>query len=1812
MNLYADTLFECIRAQVVAPENASAPLLFTVPEISGADAVALRAACRNLSIASGRPLEMHASKECLESARWSEEERRAFAEDGDGASLTAFRNRRDGNAFSVLLGTDAAEDRGSLEGFCRCDPDKLFQQTMGKTFRPWARAFLEAGGVRFPQSGERIRDWDRTWGRAWNDVLGAVRDATSLAEVSRLLDSIPATEGADSEEERFAAVLRRLPGLPNLAGYLEYARNPRRNHTFHFYETQGRDFVDYHGSYLDEGAKKKRLDAIARFRGDERRPEIDPTPFATVDDLLDALERYIRDHDTERLEDLKRADFVTVLDRILGAKPPREERERRESDSRKRISGSPVECLLRGAWLALGRFRTETTMEDGTAVSPDGIEFRGVAYKFRQEGGMDAAEAREDAKMVLGGLDGLLRERLQGLAFGGGPSVRIVSDLLPEGLQPRNAGQSEPALEFDVTVRGGGREVRAKFALLLPDTHAYRLAGGLLFRAKEAMAAASRGALGRDALPVFHLPYYRELLLSRNEEETAYVMDAALKAEDGPGPFATLLFTENWRSVSSARPLADDIDAIDRAFRDFLDDVAENGLHAAIGRPDNPFVNAYRKALDDYVQDDPAAAGATKAAAMLMRAFLVVDERPAGDEAWKTADFESSALVTVLHPALLEMLQAQWDFLFKAFSVAAEQAYGSDEESPFREGRWAYYEDLADLKYPLTGLPVRQGGAYELASPGAALVFRIGSLSSGAGLSSTRFLTREDAGEEDEEEEISASELFRETSESRLLRDRLEDYAKMHPESADGLSLAVFRNEDVQPVLSGLDAFLRTRRRAEDAGPFVLRLSVFSGSSDTGAVTRWLSAWQDYIESADGDDAPYPGCSISVSHRLVVPGEEGCRAFARVIREEVDADVFVLYNFIRPDGNGCRFDGDVDRYKPRGRSIKFPVLEQALAARRDPDELYHRSQIVSNRQFVVSDGHANLSRRIAGRLGPGVYSIVLADGDYTPWRCVVDAAHEAAEWVVAIDPLVDKTLIGQPIGNVTGPSRELIGFGTGVGQHGESNFTVSTQQTDLNGLAEHLKNTMRKEVFQYGTPEADARIAQHLLREARELSGLSIVRAVGPGQYVRDFLAYALLRRMLPTNETGHVCNRLFSIDAYRHWFDIASGEDRTHPDLLWLLADIDPDGKFRIVARLVECKMGGSRQMDSYLEHAFDQIRNGLKVLSRTFTPRNGTELPPDARYWHLQLHRLVANGVSEIAPDRMKAFLLAMERLADGDFSIKWEAAVYSFLSDDISDASLRCIDERSGFPAIGGGGLVRAYQCGYPFIDALCRDPSPIGRAWDAEMNTGASQLPAYEPRAEFVDEDDFSDASVSSGTDEETDADEPIDSAVGPDGDHPEASETRSTESTETSFAPEAVTADGSPTAFLPALAAEPAAIVDASSAVEPVPAVQNAPAVPDRILLGKTDSGTGQEIYWEFGHPELANRHLLIFGSSGQGKTYAIETLLCELGRKGQHSLILDYTEGFKTAQLEPELLNSLRPEQHIVRQSPLPIDPFAAYSQNDGEVVIKDRPVDVAKRVASIFKSVYTDIGSIQYPILVDAIKTGLVTQGGLTLEGLRDILAEMAEAGGRNRGSIESLRQKIGSFADDNPFSSADANPGWEELFSDPDHLCHIFQLTGLDQISRRTIVEFVLWDLYAHVRTNGRKDKPKVLVLDEVQNLSQDADAPLSNYLAEARKFGISLIMATQSVNNARSQEFKDKLFLASQLLLFQPPAASAKEYAKIICDRLGGRESADEWKRRLMNLARGECYAVGPAFDPRTNRFRPSSVTRIRITSLRDRGF
>jgi DNA phosphorothioation-dependent restriction protein DptH len=217
------------------------------------------------------------------------------------------------------------------------------------------------------------------------------------------------------------------------------------------------------------------------------------------------------------------------------------------------------------------------------------------------------------------------------------------------------------------------------------------------------------------------------------------------------------------------------------------------------------------------------------------------------------------------------------------------------------------------------------------------------------------------------------------------------------------------------------------------------------------------------------------------------------------------------------------------------------------------------------------------------------------------------------------------------------------------------------------------------------------------------------------------------------------------------------------------------------------------------------------------------------------------------------------------------------------------------------------------------------------------------------------------------------------------------------------------------------------------------------------------------------------------------------------------------------------------------------------------------------------------------------------------------EILAQFAKDDSKNKNATQTVSSKIKPFVLDKPFDFGREGLDWQALFTDAVNRCHVFQLAGLDMHSWRLVTEFVLWDLYGYLQAKGRKNDPKVIVLDEVQNLDHRDGSPLSRYLREGRKFGLSLIMATQIMSSLEKDE-RDRMFNAGHKLFFRPADTEMRAYADIAA--ISTAEKPEIWVKRLAGLKKGECYSLGPSLNEATGKLEAKAF-HIKITSLEDRG-
>lgn len=366
----------------------------------------------------------------------------------------------------------------------------------------------------------------------------------------------------------------------------------------------------------------------------------------------------------------------------------------------------------------------------------------------------------------------------------------------------------------------------------------------------------------------------------------------------------------------------------------------------------------------------------------------------------------------------------------------------------------------------------------------------------------------------------------------------------------------------------------------------------------------------------------------------------------------------------------------------------------------------------------------------------------------------------------------------------------------------------------------------------------------------------------------------------------------------------------------------------------------------------------------------------------------------------------------------------------------------------------------------------------------------------------------------------------------------------------------------------------------------------------RVEIG-TDVLSGDKVYWEYGNKDLANRHMIIFGSSGQGKTYCIEGLMMSLSDSSINSLVVDYTNGFLPTHLEPEFVEKMKPKSNVLCNEPFSMSPFRAQKQDFGGIHIEEKPHMVAGRVASVFNKVYSSIGEKQIAVLVDVIEHGVSTYGAsYSLQNMLDDLMEEETVG-------PTLAAKLSPLVKSNLFSS-DSNKSWESVFNTSENKTTIMQLVSLSHDISMLCTEFLLWDLYSYACSYGNKNNPIPIVLDEVQNLDHRLESPLGKMLTEGRKFGVSLILATQTLSMLRKDE-QDRLFQASHKLFFAPAKTETKTYARILELSVPGTKQVD-WENQLADLAKGQCLSVGYHLDHANNL--KMSVKKVMVTAMKER--
>lgn len=134
------------------------------------------------------------------------------------------------------------------------------------------------------------------------------------------------------------------------------------------------------------------------------------------------------------------------------------------------------------------------------------------------------------------------------------------------------------------------------------------------------------------------------------------------------------------------------------------------------------------------------------------------------------------------------------------------------------------------------------------------------------------------------------------------------------------------------------------------------------------------------------------------------------------------------------------------------------------------------------------------------------------------------------------------------------------------------------------------------------------------------------------------------------------------------------------------------------------------------------------------------------------------------------------------------------------------------------------------------------------------------------------------------------------------------------------------------------------------------------------------------------------------------------------------------------------------------------------------------------------------------------------------------------------------------------------------------------VVQISRFADKERRFLASMMLHLIWAETRMYNESKRFDMLVLDEVQFLSLKSNSPFSAMLREGRKYGISLMVATQFLS-AYDKEELETLMQAGHFLIFKPSPNDIRFSAKMIAQ-----EGSSEWKKILENLQIGQAVLVG----------------------------
>ncbi|MBQ9849318.1 MAG: ATP-binding protein [Clostridia bacterium] len=1663
----------------------------------------------------------------------------------------------------LLMGTEAApDDAGSLKDTTFVISPREIIKWLGNDYSEWFTGVLEANSILSEESRKAIRTLYRTIFASVNvnvfkfsdfvDSLDAMQFSTCQELISYICETLNTTWRIPSiVSSKAVPKVQRL-----IQGHLSDAK----------IITNGIRFIERADDIPSASALNKLREKFKKYAEDNEIDVGAPFPEDTAQfDSYNSFEQCVVDfmcgiNLTINREELLKIDYA-IIDQIIGTKLPK-----KQSQKAPTVTGKPMEAYSKIFLGIANDFHREyNSYPTNYMIRVDRISLPDCIDDKKEEAFMSLCN-------FMGGIIGFFNSA--GIECAG----ETLEFSYENGIDPFDFANYEA---FEDCVRSTGKwgdpcKIQFKIKASNADkTHSYEYKWAFSPYSPWLNAFTFLGvALFKDpnsySLPTMTVCKNIQDYLRCESEDEFYAQLSQLDAE--------VLYHKHIKEVQryfSSNESYGMFTVLCDSFRKFALDLTGHGLYSALGELRN-VVSAYTSMLN-YIQNNYTSFTDVQREkiALLINSFVI----SSNENVVENCNM-GEVLLPAYHPVILEKIDAQQIFLRDGF---AEIFSSCMEKGIPAEKMKTKLDSLVQLssitqgvdtiiKKPSTYLTCKSMWEYY------GVYFDVdgaNDLISGNAFGNAIVTDDEDA-----------SAMLHITPMSNVVVRNIMDYIRTFPARIDGLNVAFIAPTDMQHIVAAIHLIAKELEKTESIATINLKIICLNSKKNSASyLKRWLDSYFDDERNV----------KVNTYLRNVTIGSDKSDAdcFAELLN---NCDLCFNYDILETAGVQHDKTGDeiIDK-----EQAKFPMTftPDTIAATHGKA----RKVSISQFQFLAAKSHTQATYVISNpHSTQGIYRTFKTLELTEIQNHIIEMSHNACKWVVCVDPAIDRRMLESD-------NSRIIGFTTGEGCYGELNVTVSARKDILTDIKSMLTKRIREKFSNWDQTRLQKAAAFCVDEMSKHMDGSRILKALNPYDYeIHSFLAYILTLQMLGLSQPNdnYAVRALISLDSYKHWFaeDDELSKDNKRPDFMLIEIpksedNLDPDKKLKIQIKIIECKMGF--QNDGHIIKAQSQLEKGLRTMSANWNPDNTSIMH---RYWLNQLYRAIIfsplnldNTSEEYNTIRNKIY-----GILSGKYQIDWTGDVFAFWLDSNADIPYKYVLE-STLPSelsdedISLEDLV-CHSCGQLFIQKMLVPPEERS----STFNHNTIINPEDQDMTE--DEEDENDVGV---------VDEPIVVAIDieenvsqtkmdSNASHELRSNNLPIQKSVENYQEPNIKPESQTTIVEGEFDNVESQNNDRIESIAKPVSSEKQPLESVRMLLGE-DLRTREKYYWEFGNKSLNNRHLLINGNSGCGKTYCIQALLMEASMQDLSSIIFDYTGGFAPSKLDSVFKDKLGEKivQRFVRKDKIPVNPFKKQLiQMDEDFSYPEEDADVARKVADVFRSVYKTFGDQQFACMYDAILSGLKTHGdNMNFDVMVSELEKLDSA--RANSVLSKLRPftDLKCFVQDDSFS-------WEKIRSANGEV-YIFQLASYDRDTQILLTEFLLWDIWNYCTQFGDESRPLIVVMDEAQNLSHQENTPSGMILTEGRKFGVSGWYATQFMKPQLDDAEIQRLQQAGQKLYFCPPDEGVMTVAKNIDISSQG---AKDWAEKLKKLKKGECVTCGNMV--RNDKWTKYEPKIIKVTSLPER--